>query len=117
MPLFEQFRGDQKEFTVTVHTEYDADARVLFAVKLPSEIVPEDVTDASAVIKIDATSADAVDNGDGTVTYTFVITPDLIDDVAIGQYKAEVSYVNGDDIPVTFEHFDYLLKADINQRP
>lgn len=116
MAKITMYRGDYREYTATVTDTYDTEAEVHFAVK-PAEVVDSvDETDSSALFKVDVTNTNAVDNGDGTVTYTIKIDKELTRLLTPGKYKAEIEYVNGLGQSTTYEQLDFILKADINQR-
>jgi hypothetical protein len=111
------YRGDYREYPVTVTDTYSAAAEVHFAVKPKTVIDTVDAADSNALFTVTATSADAVDNGDGTVTYTLVIPSASTTGQTPGKYVAEIEYIDGDGHPTTFDQFDFTLKADVNQRP
>lgn len=114
--IFEQYRGDKRQFTVTVTTALDVAAKVFFAAKDLEDIDTVDALDANAVVKKTLTNANAVDNGDGTVTYTGTITAADIASVTPGTYRAEIAYQNGSGDQTTYPPFDYVIHPDINQR-
>lgn len=116
MAKLEMFRGDYREYTATVTDTYSAAAEVHFAVKPKASVDSVDATDATALFTVDATSANAVNNGDGTVTYTVIITEELTADLTPGKYKAEIEYIDGDGHRTTYDQLDFVLKGDINQR-
>lgn len=113
----EMFRGDYREIGVTVTTTYNAAAEVHFAVKTRPNVDPADLTDATAIFTVDATSANAVDNGNGTVTYTVAIDKTKTEGKTPGKYVAEVEYIDAAGRSTTYEQMDFTLKGDVNQRP
>lgn len=113
----EMFRGDYRELTATVTDTFNISSEVHFAVKTKANVDPVDLTDSDAIFTVDATNADAVDNGNGTVTYTIIITKAKTESKTPGVYVAEVEYINSLGRSVTYEHMQFTLKGDINQRP
>lgn len=116
MAKLTMYRSDYREYTVTVTDTYSALAEVHFAVKAKDVIDTVDATDSTALFTVDATSANAVNNGDGTVTYTVIILKTKTEGKTPGKYKAEIEYVDGNGHSTTFEQIDFVLLADINQR-
>jgi hypothetical protein len=116
MAKLEMYRGDYREYTATVTDTYDAAAEVHFAVKAKGDVDSVDASDQAALFTVDADSTNAVDNGDGTVTYTVVIDEAKTTGKTPGKYKAEIEYVDGDGHKTTYDQLDFILKGDINQR-
>lgn len=113
----EMFRGDYRQITATVTDTFNVASKVHFAVKTKANIDVVDLTDSDAVFTVDATNANAVDNGNGTVTYTIIIDKTKTESKVPGNYVAEVEYINSLGRSVTYEQMDFKLKGDLNQRP
>lgn len=116
MAQLEHYRGDLKRLNITVATPFDPDAKILFALKPLDLLIEDDSSDENAVLKKDLTSVDVTDNGNNTVTYAIDLLPSDTESLTPATYRAEFSYIDGDGNPVTFEQFDYVITADINQR-
>lgn len=113
----EMFRGDYREYTATVTDTFNVASEVHFAVKTKANIPTVDLTDSDALFTVDATNTNAVNNGDGTVTYTIVIPKASTEGKTPGTYVAEIEYVNAAGRSTTFDQLEFLLKGDVNQRP
>lgn len=116
MKAYKQYRGDYRTITARVTDTLNVASKLHFAVKPPEKIQATDATDANAVIKKDYTGANAVDNGDGTITFTIELNPPDTLNVAPGVYRGECQYINAAGKPSTYDSFDFILEADINQR-
>lgn len=112
----QMYRGDYRELTATVDTSLDASARLHFGVKPKNLINPIDAPDANAIFTVDCTSANAVDNGNGTTTYTIVIDGSKTTGKTPGDYTAEVEYIDGSGKHTTYPRMDFQLLGDVNQR-
>lgn len=113
----EMVRGDYRQITATVTDTYSSLAEVHFAVKTRANVDPVDLSDATALFTIDVTDANAVDNGDGTVTYTIIIDKTKTEGKTPGKYVAEIEYIDANGRSTTFEQMDFILRGDVNQRP
>lgn len=116
MAKLTMYRGDYREYTATITDTYSPAAEVHFAVKSEADIDTVNDTDGNALFTVDATSDNAVDNGDGTVTYTIIIDKNKTKSLTPGDYKAEIEYVDADGKSTTYSQLDFILKGDINQR-
>ena len=116
MAKLSMYRGDYREMTATVATSLDPDAEVHFGVKTEENIDPSNPSDSDALFTIDCTSADAVDNGDGTTTYTIVIDETKTEGKEPGDYFAEIEYISGAGRHTTYPRMNFTLIGDINQR-
>lgn len=116
MSKLKMYRGDYREYTATVTDTYSAAARVQFAVKSCEDVAPADPTDSDALFTIDADSSNAIDNGDGTVTYTIIIDGTKTAGKQPGNYVAEIEYVDADGHHTTYDQIDFILLGDVNQR-
>lgn len=112
----EMYRGDYREITATVDTTLDAAARLHFGVKSKGLVSPSDSTDANAVFTVDCTNANAVDNGNGTTTYTIVVDGTKTTGKTPGEYVAEIEYIDGTGKHTTYPSMTFILLGDVNQR-
>lgn len=113
----EMFRGDYREYAATVTDTFNVASKIHFAVKTKALVDTVNLTDSNAVFTVDATNANAVDNGNGTVTYTIAIPKASTEGKTPGTYVAEIEYVNSLGRSTTYSQIEFLLKGDINQRP
>lgn len=112
----EMYRGDYREITATIDTPLDAAAALHFGVKPKNLVAPVDLTDMNAIFLVNCTNANAVDNGDGTTTYTIVIDGAKTIGKTPGKYVAEVEYIDGSGNHTTYPSMEFDLLGDVNQR-
>ena len=112
----QMYRGDYREIKATVDTTLDLAAQLHFGVKPKNLVDPVDLTDANAIFYVDCTNANAVDNGNGTTTYTIIIDAVKTTGKTPGKYVAEVEYIDGTGKHTTYPNMEFDLLGDVNQR-
>lgn len=110
------YRGDYRELTATITDSYNAGSRLLFAVKAEADAGPVNANDSNAVFTVDLTGDKAIDNGNGTITFTIPITTDKTDKSLPGDYEAQLRYINANNKATSYEPFSFTIEADYNQR-
>lgn len=116
MAKLSMYRGDYRQLTVTVTDTKSDTAAMKFAVKSNGIIGTVDSSDSNAIFTVDASGTDSVDNGDGTLTFTLIISEDKTAGKTPGKYLAEIEYADSEGHKSTYDQLEFVLKADINQR-
>lgn len=110
------YRGDYRELSATVSDSYNAASRLLFAVKAEADVPVVNASDSNAIFTVDVSGSQAIDNGNGTITFPIIIIPTKTDTKTPGDYYAQVRYIDATGHPTSYDPFEFTIEGDLNQR-
>lgn len=118
MATYTMFRGDYKEFTITLpKSSYQTGSIIHFCVK---KALDNANNDSAAVFTIDLTDANIIQNTSESVVYKVIITKALTNTYQFegdtANLIAEVEFNAPGDKPTTFPQFEFLILKDANRR-